>query len=251
MKFDVERVTKDLISWIRVWFMNNGNGCNAVLGISGGKDSTVAAKLCVEALGPNRVIGVLIPNGVQRDIDDSIRVCELLGIKYYVINIKDSFASIIGQINENCTVSEQTYVNLAPRLRMSVLYAVSQSNNGRVVNTCNLSETYVGYETKGGDAMGDFSPLGSLLVGEILEIGEYLGLPSSLVHKTPMDGLNLNADGSYVSDEQVLGVTYNNIDRYINGELPHTHESVKVIEEKHRRAVLKSKMDVFEYKRNK
>ena len=106
-------------------------------------------------------------------------------------------------------ISRQTLVNLPPRIRMSTLYAVSQSMNGRVANTCNLSEDWVGYSTRYGDAAGDFSPLGKLTVQEVKEIGKHLGLPPVLVDKTPSDGL------SGKTDEDNLGFTYAVLDRYI------------------------------------
>ena len=138
--FDRKKKTEELILWVRDWFEKNGRGCNAVLGISGGKDSSVAAAVCVKALGADRVIGVLMPNGEQSDIDFSHMLVEHLGIRHYVINIKDSFDGMMGAIKSVMPeVSEQSLVNLAPRLRMSALYCISQSNNGRVINTCNLS----------------------------------------------------------------------------------------------------------------
>ena len=213
---NAEKVTKNLIEWIRIWFEENGNGCNAIIGISGGKDSTIAAKLCVEALGKDRVIGILMPNWEQKDIEDSKTVCNLLGIKYYIHNIQEAVNATLHALNmQGVKPSQQTIVNLPPRIRMSTLYAYSQSLNGRVINTCNLSETMVGYETRWGDSVGDVSPLGNLTVTELLEIGDYLELPKELVHKTPIDGLNTHADGSYVTDEDNLGVTYFAIDTYL------------------------------------
>lgn len=215
-KFNVENVTKDLIEWIKNWFEENGKGCNAVIGISGGKDSTVVAALCVEALGKDRVIGVMMPNGIQKDISDSIKVCEFLGIKNYTINIADSVNGVLNQMEQaGIEITEQTRTNLPARIRMSTLYAVSQSNNGRVSNNCNLSEDIVGYATRFGDGgTGDFSPISELTTVEIKQIGDYLGLPHDLVHKTPIDGLNTNEDGSYVTDEQSLGITYDEIHSY-------------------------------------
>lgn len=213
---EVSKVTAALIEWIKDWFLHNGPNCNAVIGISGGKDSTIAAKLCVEALGADRVIGILMPNGEQKDIDYSYKVCETLGIKYFVHNIRYTVDAVKdGMLASKVSISEQTAVNLPARIRMSTLYAYSQSLNGRVVNTCNLSEEMVGYSTRWGDSVGDFSPLGNLTVTEVLEIGDYLGLPKELVHKTPIDGLNVKEDGSYVTDEDNLGVTYAEIDSYI------------------------------------
>ena len=244
--FDVEQVTKDCIQWIKDWFNENGKTCNAVIGISGGKDSTIVAKLCVEALGADRVIGVMMPNGIQKDISDSQRVCEFLGIKNYTINIEDAVNSTLNQMKEcGIEISEQTRTNLPARIRMSTLYAVSQSNNGRVLNTCNYSENYVSWETKFGDGAGDLSPLGYLTVREVLAIGDYLGLPSDLVHKTPIDGLNTNADGSYVTDEQGLGFSYDELDDYLLDDVKPSQEKLERIEKLHERGIAKNRMLTF------
>lgn len=214
---NVEKVTNDLISWIRDWFDKNGKDCNAIIGISGGKDSTVVAGLCVKALGKDRVIGVMMPNGVQKDISDSIKVCEFLGIKNYTVNIGDAVDRLSGAIGFGMKglLSEQTKTNLPARIRMATLYGVSQSNNGRVIGTTNRSEFYIGYLTRYGDGGTDVEPIGNLTVREVLEIGDYLGLPYELVHKTPIDGLNTNVDGSYVTDEQSLGFSYAELDDYL------------------------------------
>lgn len=213
--FNVEKVTKELIEWIRCWFIENGDGCNAVIGISGGKDSLINAKLCVEALGADRVIGVMMPCGVQKDISDSIRVCEYLGIKNYTINIEGAVNATLKQMEDaGIEISNQTVVNLPPRIRMSTLYAVSQSHNGRVSNNCNLSEDICGFSTRFGDSVGDFSPLSNLTTVEIIQIGDYLGLPYDLVHKVPMDGLNVNENDEYITDEDILGVRYSDIHLY-------------------------------------
>ena len=244
--FDVEKVTKDCILWIKDWFEKNGPGCNAVIGISGGKDSTIVAKLCVEALGADRVIGVMMPNGIQKDISDSQRVCEFLCIKNYTINIEGAVNSTLNQMKEcGIEISEQTRTNLPARIRMSTLYAVSQSNNGRVLNTCNYSENYVSWETKFGDGAGDLSPLGYLTVREVLAIGDYLGLPSDLVHKTPIDGLNTNTDGSYVTDEQGLGFSYDELDDYLLDDVKPSPEKLERIEKLHERGIAKNRMLTF------
>lgn len=214
-KFNVEKITHEIIDWIRTWFDQNGKGCNAVVGISGGKDSTIVAALCVEALGADRVIGVMMPCGVQKDISDSIRVCEYLGIKNYTINIEGAVNATLKQIEDaGIEISNQTIVNLPPRIRMSTLYAISQSHNGRVSNNCNLSEDICGFSTRFGDSVGDFSPLSNLTTVEIVQIGDYLGLPYSLVHKIPMDGLNTNENDEYITDEDVMGVRYSDIHLY-------------------------------------
>lgn len=208
--FNVEKVTEALLLWIREWFEANGKGCNAVIGISGGKDSSIVAGLCVRALGKDRVIGVLMPNGVQCDIEDSQKLVSFLGIKSFTCNIKDATDGVIGSLSEcGLELSEQARINLPPRIRMSTLYAVSQTLNGRVANTCNLSEDYVGYSTRYGDSAGDFSPLGGLTVDEVKQIGLYIGLPRELVDKTPSDGL------SGMGDEDKLGFTYAVLDKYI------------------------------------
>ena len=242
---DVKETTEKLIQWIRNWFEVNGKDCNAVIGISGGKDSTIVAALCVEALGKDRVIGVLMPNGVQKDISDSLEVCNYLGIRKYVVNIDQAVEAL--KISMGIDLSPQSETNLPPRIRMTTLYAISQSNNGRVANTCNLSENYVGYETKFGDGAGDFSPLGNLTVKEVLEIGDYLGLPNHLVHKVPMDGLNTNDDGSYVTDEQSLGFSYEELDNYLLNGVEPENEKFEKISSMHKRAIAKNRMFCFNF----
>lgn len=208
--FNTEKVTAEVIDWIKNWFEENGKGCNAVLGISGGKDSSIVAALCVKALGKDKVYGILMPNGVQSDIEDALQLVNHLGIKYYICNIKESYdATMQSLLSSGIEISEQTKINLAPRLRMTTVYAFSQSLGGRVANTCNLSEDWVGYSTRYGDAAGDFSPLAGLTAQEVKEIGKHLGLPLNLVDKVPSDGLC----GS--TDEDKLGFTYAVLDKYI------------------------------------
>jgi NAD+ synthase len=210
MAFDVKKVTQDIIQWIRDWFETNGKGCNAIVGISGGKDSSVVAALCVAALGKERVIGVLMPNGEQADLDMSLLLCEHLGIEKHIINIQAGYTGLLSSISaEIGEPSRDTIINLAPRIRMATLYAVGQSRNGRVANTCNLSEDWVGYSTRYGDSVGDFSPLSMLCVREVKEIGRELGLPEVLIEKVPIDGL------CGQTDEEKLGFTYAALDRYI------------------------------------
>ena len=210
MIFKAKEVKEDLIKWIREWFDKNGSGCNAIIGISGGKDSSVCAALCVEALGKDRVIGVLMPNLKQDDIDDSYQLVNHLGIKHYLIPVSVPVAGIHRQLEyAGIEVSEQTTVNLPPRVRMSVLYAVAQSLNGRVINTCNLSEDWVGYSTRYGDSVGDMSPLSQLTVQEIKALGREIGIPENLISKAPSDGL------CQKTDEDNLGFTYEVLDKYI------------------------------------
>ena len=215
---DIEKTKKSCISWIKDFFDKNGKGCNAIVGISGGKDSSVVAALCVEALGRDRVIGVLMPCGVQHDIDCAKQLVEHLGIKHYIVNIKDTVDALMKAMPEEMQVTSKTKINLPPRIRMATLYAVSQSNNGRVANTCNLSEDYVGYATRYGDGAGDFSPLSGLTVAEVKELGTALGLPINLIEKTPIDGL------CGKTDEENLGFTYEVLDKYIRTGICEDHE---------------------------
>ena len=206
--FDAEKVKDQCVAWIRSFFEENGRNCNAVVGISGGKDSSVTAALCVEALGKERVIGVLMPCGEQADIDMAYLLVRHLGIKHYEINIKAAVDGILGELH-GFEPSVQSRTNLPARIRMATLYAVSQSMNGRVANTCNLSEDWVGYSTRFGDSVGDFSPLSKLTVAEVKQIGYELGLPTVLVDKVPIDGL------CGKTDEDNLGFTYAALDEYI------------------------------------
>lgn len=208
--FHAKKVKDDIVNWIRDWFEINGMGCNAIVGISGGKDSSVVAALCVEALGKERVYGVLMPSGEQADIDMSLKLVNHLDIGYCIINIKNGYEAILNEVQEKLgDVSKDTTINLAPRIRMATLYAVCQSKNGRVANTCNLSEDWVGYSTRYGDSAGDFSPLSMLCVREVKAIGRELGLPEDLIEKVPIDGL------CGQTDEEKLGFTYEALDRYI------------------------------------
>lgn len=240
--FDAFKVKNDVVRWIREWFDENGKGCNAVIGISGGKDSSAVAALCVEALGKDRVIGVLMPNGEQFDIDVSKDLVEFLGIKSYTLNIKDAFDSIMSQVGDMTEVSPFTRINLPPRIRMASLYAVSQSFNGRVANTCNLSEDWVGYATKYGDGAGDFSPLSRLTVQEVKAVAKACRLPDKFVEKVPIDGL------CGKTDEDNLGFTYAVLDKYIRTGVCEDEEIKNKIDSMHARNLFKLKlMDCFEY----
>ena len=241
--FNVEKVTNNAIQWIRDWFDKNGKGCNAVIGISGGKDSSVVAALCVKALGKERTIGVLMPNGEQPDIDCSYALVKHLGIPYYVCNIQKSVDGVLEALQESgVEITRQTRINLPPRIRMSTLYALSQSNNGRVANTCNLSEDWVGYSTRYGDAAGDFAPLGKLTVQEVKEIGKYLDLPIDLVEKVPSDGLTAR------TDEDNLGFTYAVLDKYIRTGVCEDKETKAKIDRLHTLNEFKLKpIPAFEY----
>lgn len=243
MSFDALKVKNDIVDWIRAWFNENGKGCNAVVGISGGKDSSIVAALCVEALGKDNVIGVLMPNGVQHDIDMAQLLVSHLGIKNVTVNIKSSYDALYKEVEEAIgELSVQTKNNLPPRLRMSALYAVSQSVNGRVANTCNLSEDWVGYSTRYGDNAGDFSPLSKLTVQEVKAIGRELELPEILIEKPPIDGL------CGKTDEDNLGFTYAVLDKYIRTGVCEDEETKQRIDRMHKLNLFKLEyMPVFEY----
>lgn len=200
-------LSEQIIEWIRNYFKTT-NGRKAVIGISGGKDSTVASALCVKALGKENVIGVMMPNGVQADIEDSEKIIKHLGIDSLVVDIQYAYMNLVNQINEH-HITSQAQINMPPRLRMTVLYGVAQNIGGRVVNTCNRSENIVGYSTLWGDSVNDFSPFDLLTTEEVISIGDELGLPYDLVHKTPSDGL------CGKSDEDNLGFTYAEINKII------------------------------------
>ncbi len=239
--FNAEKVKNECVAWIRDFFEQNGRGCNAVVGISGGKDSSVVAALCVEALGKDRVIGVLMPCGEQHDIDCSHMLVEHLGIKHYVVNIKAALDGLKASLPEELELTALTTTNIPPRIRMTTLYAVSQSCNGRVANTCNLSEDWVGYSTRYGDSVGDFSPLSKLTVAEVKEIGYLLGLPRELVDKTPIDGL------CGKTDEDNLGFTYAELDRYIRTGKIDDLDKKRIIDTKHKNNLFKlALMPIFE-----
>lgn len=241
--FNAEKVKNDVVQWIRDWFEQNGKGCNAVLGISGGKDSSVVAALCVEALGKDRVIGVLMPKGVQHDIDMAQLLVNHLGIRNVTINIQDTYEALVGEIKSQLSdFSVQAETNLPPRIRMATVYAVSQSLNGRVANTCNLSEDWVGYSTRYGDSAGDFSPLAKLTVDEVKQIGRVLNLPDVLVDKVPIDGL------CGKTDEDNLGFTYAVLDKYIRTGVCEDKEIKAKIDRMHEMNKFKLElMPVFEY----
>ena len=243
-EFDARKVKENLVEWIQDFFELNGKDCTAVVAISGGKDSSVVAALCVEALGKERVFGVLLPNGEQADIDASKLLVSHLGIDSAIINIKDSFEGMLHEVEKKLpgTVSKQTETNLPARLRMAATYAVAQSMNGRVANTCNLSEDWVGYATRYGDAAGDFSPLSRLTVQEVKAVGLELGLPEKLVHKTPIDGL------SGLTDEENLGFSYAVLDNYIRTGVCEDKEVKAKIDQKRRMNKFKLElMPSFQY----
>ena len=229
--FDAVKIKNDCVEWIKKFFEENGPDCNAVVGISGGKDSSIVAALCVEALGKDRVIGVLMPCGEQHDIDMAELLVSHLGIRHFVVNIKDAVEGLTKSVPFE--LSDQSRINLPPRIRMAALYAVSQSNNGRVANTCNLSEDWVGYAMRYGDGAGDFSPCSHLTVAEMKQIGRVLGLPDVLVDKVPIDGL------CGKTDEENLGFTYAELDRYIREGIIEDEEKKAKIDRLHKANLFK------------
>ena len=190
-----------------------------VVGVSGGKDSSVAAALCARALGPENVYGVMLPDGEQRDIADSRRVCEALGIRQRTLNIGAMHRALLAEVEPErpaaagefpLPFSRESDINVGPRLRMTALRYVAQALGARLVGTGNLSEATVGYCTKDGDTSCDFALLGSLTSLEVVELGLSMPeLPPELVRKTPSDGL------SGMSDEEKLGLSYRSIHDYL------------------------------------
>lgn len=241
--FNAQKATAACIEWIREWFENNGKGCNAIVGISGGKDSSVVAALCCAALGKDRVFGVLMPAGEQFDIDCSYQLVNHLGIDSVTINVGSTIDALKEAVGEQLgTLTAQSVQNIPPRIRMATLYAVSQSKNGRVANTCNLSEDWVGYSTRYGDAAGDFSPLSYFTVAEVKQIGRYLGLPENLVEKVPIDGL------CGKTDEDNLGFTYAELDAYIREGIEPEPSKKERIDRLHKINLFKLRfMDCFKY----
>lgn len=231
--FDAKKVKNEIVEWIRNWFEQNGKDCMSVVGISGGKDSSVVAALCVEALGKDRVIGVLMPQGEQSDIEYSKMLVDFLDITRITCNIEGAVNEVLESFEGVVSPTPQTTTNLPARIRMATLYAISQSVNGRVANTCNLSEDWVGYATKYGDAAGDFSPLSQLTVTEVKAIGRELGLPSELVDKTPTDGL------CGKTDEDNLGFTYAELDAYIRDGIEPNEEVKAKIDSMHEKNLFK------------
>ena len=243
-EFNAIEVKDRCVKWIKNFFEENGRGCNAVIGISGGNDSSIVAALCVEELCKDRVIGVLMPNEEQSDIGMAKKLIKHLNIHSIEINIDETVNCVLNGIVtaiyddvrqgfDTLKISDQTKINLPARIRMSTLYAVSQSMNGRVANTCNLSEDWVGYSTRYGDAAGDFSPLSNLTVTEIKQIGRVLGLPDELIDKAPTDGL------CGKTDEDNLGFTYDVLDKYICTSEIEDEEVKKKIDTMHEKNLFK------------
>ena len=222
MGFNVLEQTENCINWIRKWFEHNGDeNSKAIIGISGGIDSSTTAALCVKALGKDRVIGIMLPNGIQTDIDASQLLVKHLGIKHYTINIGDTYHALVDEMrvlaeNGKEWPGDQYITNTPARIRMTALFgAAAMIGNCFVANTCNISESSQGYDTIFGDNVGSFAPIAKFTKTEVRKIAKFLELPETLVNKTPIDGMSLNTDGSYKSDEDKLGFTYEELDKTI------------------------------------
>lgn len=233
-------ITKECIEWIRNYF-DVTKGVNAIVGISGGKDSTVVAALCKEALGAKHVYGVMMPNGIQKDIGDSKKIIDFLGINELSMNIQCAYDALRQGISEAGNgvevLSKQTLINLAPRIRMATLYGIAQTVNGRVANTSNYDELYVGYGTLWGDTIGDFAPLCNMHVSMVLAIGNDLGIPKDLVYKAPADGL------TGMTDEEQMGFSYLDVENVSEGNLNMVKEDIaRAIMQRHKANSFKLEM---------
>jgi len=228
--FDAKNVKMQLVQWIKDFFDKGASPeTKAVLGISGGKDSSVVAALCKEALGKDRVLGVLMPLGNQHDIDIAYEICKTLDIPYVEINIKIPAQALYYEVEKaGFQMNDVAVFNTPARLRMAVLYAVSGIVGGRVANTSNLSEAWVGYSSKFGDAAGDFGPLLNLTVTEVKDIGRELGLAPIFVDKVPIDGL------CGKTDEDNLGFTYAVLDKYIRENICDDKQVKEKIDKMHK-----------------
>lgn len=212
----MKTLTRNVVNWTKS-ILEKNHQTKVVIGISGGKDSSVVAAICAKAIGPENVIGVMMPNGEQKDIADSQSLIAHLGIKSTTVNIGNAFNDLCNAINLGVELSYDTLTNLPARLRMSTLYAVAQTVGGFVANTCNISEDTVGYATLYGDNAGSFAPISKLTTEEVMEIGDDLGLPFELVHKVPIDGLQPK------TDEDKLGFTYHEVNELIRKGIKGPH----------------------------
>ncbi|MCL2739880.1 MAG: NAD(+) synthase [Oscillospiraceae bacterium] len=207
--FDASIEKDKITGWIRE-YVSGTPFENVVVGISGGKDSSVVAALCVAALGRERVFGALLPHGAQADIADSMQLVNHLRIWHTTINIEKSVQAAISEtLKAGLEIGEVAKGNIVDSMRMARLYAVGASLGALVANCSNLSENYVGYTTKFGTGRGDFSPLADYTNTEVKAIGRELGLPENLIEKAPADGL------SPLTDEESFGFSYEVLDKYI------------------------------------
>ena len=225
--FDAKKVKNEIVEWIRNWFDENGKDAKAVVLISGGKDSTIVGKLMIESLGKENVIGLLLPNGIQKDINVAIDVVKYLDIKYHVCNIESMVNDGLNLVSNEISVSDQTKINLPPRIRMCLGYAFSQSYNAFPINTSNLSENFIGFSTLYGDHAFAISPLGNLTVSEVKQIGLELEIPNNFINKIPSDGL------TGLSDEEATGISYDILDNYIRTGICEDNNIKNKIDDRH------------------
>lgn len=239
--FNPEQTAEKLVKWLKDYFDNNGQPINAVVGCSGGKDSTVVLAALTKAIGPDRIYAILMPNGEQADIDDSYKVCEFLGLKPHVCNIQDAYNGVVGSVSGEFEPTRQMKINLAPVLRMTTLKAISQCVNGRFTCNGNASEAYIGWFTIDGDDRGSVKPLINMTVTEVIQVGEALGLPDWMIHKTPTDGL------CGQTDEDKFGFTYEVLDKYIRtGEIDDLDVKAKIDDMHNKNAFKLKPMPSFE-----
>ena len=247
--FQPEKARDSLVNELRKLAETRGFS-KVVVGISGGKDSTVTAAICARALGADHVYGVMMPDGEQKDIADSIRVCEALGIHRRTVNIGKMHAALKEVTDQNTPSAadgefvipqnRESDINVGPRLRMTTLRYIAQALGAWLAGTGNLSEATVGYCTKDGDTSCDFAMLGALTSVEVVEVGLTMPeIPRELVTKTPTDGL------SGYSDEERLGVSYADIHRYIREGSCGNQETDEIIRKKERANLHKRRMPLI------
>jgi NAD+ synthase len=222
------KLTKQIIKWLEE-YRDNTQCRGVVLGISGGKDSTTVAMLAKKVWGDN-VVGIMMPDGGQVDLDDSVAICSSLNLRHALVNIGGAVTQILHGINASVPfvdVNQKAITNIPPRVRMTTLYAIAQTLGYRVIGTGNASEAYIGWTTKWGDSAYDLNPIAGLTCGEVVEVGldlaKDLGLDEKYIVKKPSDGL------TGLSDEDNFGFTYSELDGFINGVLPESAEVGKKI----------------------
>ena len=253
--FDAKKVTNEIIKFIRDYYKKN-NLKGAVIGISGGKDSGVVAGLFAKALGPENVVGIWMPcHSKEEDYDNALLVANHFGFSLKEFDLTNLYDNYVEQIKENNLVNDDNLIdaniNIKPRFRMSTLYyyaaMLSSVNNGVYIvpGTSNKCELYVGYFTKGGDNVSDIQVLADLTVQEVIKVGEYIGVPDKVIHKTPDDGL------SGKTDEEKLGVKYSEIAEVMSN--PDNPNVSKDVHEKIKKLHLRNlhKFNIATYRKDK
>ena len=230
--FDAKVESEKIIKFIKDYYKEN-KLTGAVIGISGGKDSGVVAGLFSRALGPENVVGIWMPcHSNEIDKENAKKVSKKFGFELLEHDLTNTYENYVKQIKEINKINDEdlidSNINIKPRLRMMTLYyyaAMLTRKNKKVYivpGTSNKCEIYVGYFTKGGDNVADIQVLADLTVEEVIEIGKYIGVPDEVVNKTPDDGL------SGKTDEEKLGVKYNDIAKVINNEEIDKKEAEKI-----------------------